>query len=78
MEKLVNDLFEDLGLTIGGLVAIHELPDAFVWRLFRTLDELRLKAVRRADGSVSHQPSLVSGFEPHPAVEEFLRKLRRT
>jgi hypothetical protein len=59
-------------------VAIHELPDPFVWRLFRTLDELRLKAVRRAEGNASHQTSLVSGFEPHPAVEEFLTKLRRT
>jgi len=78
--EFLTDVFEELGLALGGLLAIHDVPDKFVVRLFRDMEEIHDRAVRRADpeGKPRQEHLGVSGFEPHPAVEEFLRKLRRT
>jgi len=77
-QALVRDIFEEEALLIGGLVALHPVDDAFVWRLMRNLDALRrrvVSAVRaRTRGSKPHRGKAVA---PHPAVEEFLESLRR-
>ena len=80
-KKLINDLFEEEALVIGGLVAVHEMDDDLVWRLVQTLDVIRGKVLRRLDdrdpddGGASglRRPTL----QPHPAIEDFLRALRR-
>ena len=80
--ELILDLFEEEALVIGGLVAIHEVEDDMVWRLVRNLDVICGKTLRRldaknqpdGDGPLSREPKL----QPHPAIEDFLQKLRRT
>ena len=44
---MVNDLFEEEALIIGGLVAVHEMDDDLVWRLMKHLDVIRGKVLRR-------------------------------
>ena len=78
---LINDLFEEEALLIGGLAAVHDVEDDLVWRLIRNLDVIRGKALRRLDakepdrsaGSPAARPNL----RPHPAIEEFLLSIRR-
>jgi len=78
-KELLRDLFEEEALVIGGLVAVHEVEDDLVWRLMKSLDAIRTKVFRRLDETdppdepVAARPHL----EPHPAIEEFLLKLRR-
>jgi hypothetical protein len=73
VRSLINEVFEEEALLIGGLVAVHDLDDDLVWRLIRNLDVIRGKALRRLDDDDS-----VSGVRdrPHPAVETFLATLR--
>ena len=79
---LILDLFEEEALVIGGLVAIHEVEDDLVWRLIRNLDIIRVRTLRRLancnpagpERSAAGRPNL----KPHPAIEDFLLKLRRT
>lgn len=79
---LINDLFEEEALVIGGLVAVHEIDDDLVWRLVKNLDVIRRKVLHRledkarVDGDVPQprEPNL----KPHPAIEDFLLSLRRT
>lgn len=79
-KEMILDLLEEEALVIGGLVAVHEVEDELVWRLFRNLDVLRGRALRRLD---EHDPASDEpagdqpGPKPHPAIEEFLAKLRR-
>ncbi len=81
-KDLINDLFEEEALVIGGLVAVHDVDDDLVWRLVKNLDVIRRKVLRRltdrapagGDALQEPQPSL----KPHPAVEEFLLTLRRS
>lgn len=78
---LINDLFEEEALVIGGLIAVHDVHDDFIWRLVRNLDVIRGKVLRRLDDSASPQPDEEptgrSKLKPHPAIEDFLLKLRR-
>ena len=78
---IINDLFEQEALIIGGLEALHAIEDEVIWRLIRSLDAIRRKALRRladedpTDDDTS-EPSEVNR-RPHPAIQEFLLKLRR-
>lgn len=80
-KELINDLFEEEALVIGGLVAVYEMDDDLVWRLVKNLDVIRGKILRRledkapADGD--ELPPRRPNLKPHPAIEDFLRSLRK-
>lgn len=80
--RLIADVFEEAALVLGGLLAVHRAEDDFVWRLVKSLDAIRCKAVRRIDecdarsGAEMTWPE--SHLRPHPAIEDFLLKLRRS
>ena len=79
-KQLILDLFEEEALAIGGLVALHSVEDDVVWRIVRHLDRIREKTMRRlecwnsnsTEGESVRRPDL----KPHPAIDEFLMKLR--
>ena len=77
VKEIVRDLFEEAGLVIGGIVAMHHVPDDVVWQLMKGLDAIRRKVLHRLDDSddkdepETRRPNL----QPHPAIEEFLRRV---
>ncbi len=81
VRRLVDDLFEEEALVLGGLVAVHNLDDDLVWRLIKNLDVIRSKTLRRLEDETPDNIDNVSGKHPnlcpHPAIEDFLLKLRR-
>jgi hypothetical protein len=81
VRDLVNDLFEEEVLVIGGLVAVHRVDDDLVWQLVKNLDLIRGKFLRRLAAPPRGDPnsSARRGPEvrPHPAIEDFLLALRR-
>lgn len=70
-QRLVDEVFEQEALVIGGIVATHDVDDDVVWALVRGLDSIRCRILTRLDVSDEH-----SDPEPHPAIEKFLLKLR--
>jgi hypothetical protein len=80
--RLIDGIFEQEALIIGGLVTLREIDDDAVWRLIRSLDVIRertLRALEEKEADLTDEPpDDVPNLEPHPAVEEFLLKLRRT
>jgi hypothetical protein len=81
VRALINDIFEQQGLLIGGLVAVHKVEDDLVWRLIRNIDAIRRKFLRRLEetgpddeGGGAHRRL---NLKPHPAIEEFLLSVRR-
>jgi len=76
---LINDLFEEEALVIGGLVATHDVDDDLVWRLVKNLDVIRVKTLRRLDdeGPLDDVETRRPNVRPHPAIEDFLLSLRR-
>lgn len=80
--RLIADVFEEAALVLGGLLAVHRADDDFVWRLVKSLDVIRCKAARRIDecdagpGTDARRPE--THLRPHPAIEDFLLKLRRS
>ena len=79
VKDLINDLFEEEALVLGGLVALHEVDDDVVWRLVRSLDAIRRKFLRRLEekGPDDDGPPKRPNLKPHPAIEDFLLSLRR-
>lgn len=77
-KQLILDLFEEQALVIGGLVAVHEVDDDLVWRLMKNLDVIVGKAMDRLNDRENDPKSAPQvNAKPHPAIEEFLLKLRR-
>ncbi len=81
VRELINDLFEEEVLVIGGLVAVHKVEDDVIWRLVKNLDGIRRKMLRRLDDNVPEEegggPPKRPNLKPHPAIEDFLLSLRR-
>ena len=80
-QAAIDDLFEEEALVLGGLVAVHDVEDDFVWRFVRSLDVIRTKTLRRFSGREwaggDSGEAEAGPIPPHPAIEEFLGKLRR-
>ncbi len=80
-KELIADLLEEETLLIGGLLAVHEVDDGFIWELFRNLDIVRGKLIQRIETNYPLESEMGQAREPdlkpHPAIEEFLLKLRR-
>ena len=81
VKELINDLFEEEALVIGGLVVVHPVDDDLVWRLVKNLDVIRTKILRRLEDvgpAVAEAPPARPNLKPHPAIADFLLTLRRT
>ena len=82
VKRLIDDVFEEEALLLGGLVAVHGLDDDFVWRYIKNLDVIRDNALGALDDSepisVDVNPVRGPDLKPHPAIEDFLLKLRRS
>jgi len=80
-QAMIDDVFEEEALVIGGLVAINEMDDDLVWRLVKHLDVIRGKALRRLQAGThegnDEPPRRRPNLRPHPAIQEFLLSLRR-
>lgn len=79
-KELILRIFEEEVLVIGGLAAMSKLDDELLWRLMRNLDAILGKALAAVnDNDTSHRAQLKrdSKVRPHPAIEEFLVKLKR-
>ncbi len=78
---MIDDIFEEEALVIGGLVAVHEMDDDLVWRLMRNLDVIRGNALLRIDDEPTLDETVPQhrrpNVKPHPAIEDFLLSLRR-
>ncbi len=75
---LILELFEEEALVIGGLVAVHEVDNDLVWRLMKNLDVLMEKSLTRLKNrSDPVRSENKTDIKPHPAIEEFLEKLRK-
>ena len=79
-KSLILDLLEEEALMLAGLIAVHPVDDEFVWRLFTSLDVIRRRFLRRLEADHGERGENVeveqAGSRPHPAIEEFLARLR--
>jgi len=79
VRQLIAELFEEEALVIGGLVATYEIADEAVWSLVRSLDAIRADTLNRLSeahsGSDDMNPGPSKGSQPHPAIEELLRRI---
>ncbi len=77
--ELIDALFEEEALVIGGLVAVHRLDDDLVWRLMRNLDVVRGRFLRRIEAQDSGESAAPTtpNLKPHPAIEDFILGIRR-
>lgn len=80
--ELLDEVLEELGLLVGGIVAYYGLRDDVVRHLVTTLEHLRRTFLQRIEeGSLPEgaQPSpMETASGPHPAIAAFLLSLRRT
>jgi len=73
--ELIDRVFEEEALALGGMVAVHELADDLVWRLVRNMDVIRGRVLR----DLKDRPAITAEkmLTPHPAIEGFLSSLGR-
>ena len=74
--EYLDQIFEELGLAVGGLVHRHTVPDGFIWQLFEHLERIHGKARQAVSAGGRVQPSVDPHFRPHPAANRFLQRIR--
>ncbi len=72
-QKLVNQIFQDVALMLGGVVALRrrEISDKVIWEIAKDLKRLHsqyLPKAKKKDHGVD--------LKPHPAIEDLIRKIR--
>ena len=72
--RLIDQVFREEALVLGGLAAVRELNDKQVGRLVQSLSAIRDRAHERLTATAAPAPE-ARGIRPHPAIEEFLAKL---
>jgi len=80
VKELINDVFEQQALVLGGLVAMQGMDDELVWSLVRSMDTIRMRTLRSLDSAGPAEGDSGEGradLKPHPAIEDLLLKLRR-
>ncbi len=78
VKDFMDEIFEEEALVIGGLVAVGKIDGDLVRRLMECFDSIRSRAIRRLDdGDEDVNPLNGTSLKPHPAIEEFLLKIRR-
>lgn len=79
LRELLDSTFEEVTLVLGGAFAVHRFSEEAIWQIMKSLDELHSKAVARIEGLEQKEGGKParSSFQPHPAVEALLQKLRR-
>lgn len=78
VKEMLDRVFEEEALIIGGLVALYEVNDDVVSKIMNGLDAVREKEMRRLERGRAKENGARSrpDFTPHPAIEEFLAKVR--
>ena len=77
VRELLDDIFEEEALVVGGLMEIHGASTAFVRQFFGSLEAIRAHALERLAGE-ARPPSPEPGpGGSRPAIEEFLARLGR-
>jgi len=74
---LLDTVFEEGALTLGGLAAAFDLDDEVVWRLIEDLDGIRTRALRRLRDEGVEEARERPDARPHPAIEQFLHRLHQ-
>ena len=81
VRSLLNDLFHDQALLIGGLQASDKMDENLIWILVQGMEDLRDESIKRIDQLTSseygREPMEEGGLCPHPAIEDFLAKIER-
>ncbi len=78
--RMLNGVFEEEALIIGGLAALHQPDDDFIWRLVKSLEAVRERALEKLNGkpvSGCDSSKAAVDLRPHPAVVEFLLNIRK-
>jgi len=79
VKEMLDELLEEQTLLIGGMVAVHQVEDDFIWKLMKSFDHIRDRFLRRIE-DLSDEPlpaNMKIKLAPHPAIEHFLLKLKR-
>lgn len=80
VQKLFDETFREVALVLGGIFAVHDVPDEAVWQIMKHLDIAHENALSKLDG-LEPKPERPGQprhtYEPHPAVEALLMKLRK-
>jgi hypothetical protein len=70
-------LFREIVLCLGGIFAVHEVDDALIWQVTKSLDRIyqrtRARLLARESGGEHDVPH--RRVAPHPAVEDLLARI---
>jgi len=79
MAAETDRFFREIVLCLGGIFATHEVDDALVWQVTKSLDHIYERARTRVleRESSGETDSAQRRMEPHPAVEHLLTRIGR-
>jgi hypothetical protein len=79
-QQVIDEVLEEVGLALGGLVVLHDVEDDFVRGLVCSLEAIRARTLRQFEDAAaqsSKEEPTVGTVRPHPAIKQFLAGIRR-
>lgn len=77
MAEETDRFFREIVLCLGGIFAVHEVDDAIIWQVTKSLDRIyqrtRARVLERDGTSENDVPQ--RRVNPHPAVEDLLSRI---
>ena len=76
--QVVREMCREIILCLGGVFAVHEVPDDVVWQIAKSLDQIFQKALSKArlEKNVLDNGIPEKKYQPHPAIQHVLGRLQ--
>ena|SRR3989338_9101960 len=78
--ELLNSIFKDITLCLGGIFLLHKTDDRLVWEIANSIEGIYYKSMDRLEsitgsGVVFDLNNGNKDLHPHPAIENLLKTI---
>ena len=74
---IVREMCREIIICLGGVFAVHEVPDDLIWQIAKSLDRIFQKtlAVLGEEENIPENGIPERKYQPHPAIQHVLERL---
>lgn len=78
--KLINSMFQDITLCLGGIFLLNQVDDELIRTIANSLEEIyedSINTLKILNSDSAVIPEKPKELKPHPAIEKFLIRLEK-
>lgn len=73
---IVREMCRETIICLGGIFAVHEVPDDVIWQIAKSLDQIFQRTLTKVSKEEIPEETVPERkFQPHPAIQQVLGRL---